>query len=572
MILEEMIEAARGARAVDLLLRNCKLVNVLSGEVYSASIAIWQGRVVGFGDDYKAKEEMDLKGMYAAPGFFDSHVHLESTMLTAPEFARAVLPLGTTSVVFDPHEIANVLGLEGIRYILETTENLPLNVFIVLPSCVPATDLETSGAHLLARDLEVFKDEERVLGLAEMMNYPGVIYNSHEVIDKLKAFFGKVIDGHAPGLNGKELMAYAVTGIGSDHECTTEREAEEKLRLGMHIMIREGTTAKNMDELINLVFKHPNYRISFCTDDKHPDDIEETGHINYIVRRAIQKGVPPIVAYQMATINAANYFKLSWKFGAIAPGRRADIIVLDDLNNVSIRKVFVKGRLVVHEGELVKGVIQPVSVPIRGTINVAWLYKEDFAIRARGKRANVINIVPDQVVTRKSVEAVKIEDGFAVADTERDILKIAVIERHLASGRIGLGFVRGFGFKSGAVASSVAHDSHNIIVVGTNDDDMLTAAVKIVKMQGGQVVVKNGEIIEALPLPIGGLISDQPYEEVKAKCRRIREAAQSIGSALSDPLMVMSFLALAVIPELRLTDKGLVDVTQFKIIPLFVKE
>ncbi len=571
MILEEMIEAARGGRTIDLLLRNCKLVIVLSGEIYETDIGIWNGRVIGFGS-YKAKEEIDLEGMYVAPGFFDGHAHLESTMLMPSEFAKAVLPHGTTSVIFDPHEIANVLGLEGIRYVLETTENLPLNVFLVLPSCIPATELETSGARLLAHDLEIFKDEERVLGLAEIMNYPGVIYNNPEVIEKLKVFFGKVIDGHAPGLTGKELMAYAVTGIGSDHECTTLEEAEEKLRLGMHIIIREGTTAKNHDELIKLASKHPTSRIFFCTDDKQPDDIEETGHIDHIVRKAIASGVNPITAYQMASINPATYFKLSWKFGSISPGRRADILALDDLKKVSIRKVFVKGQLVAEDGEVIPGVIKPTTFPIRGTINVAWLYKEDFKIRAKGRYINIIEVIPEQVITKKRVEEAKVENGYAVSDTERDILKVAVIERHMASGRIGLGFVRGFGLKSGAIASSVAHDSHNIIVIGTNDDDMLLAAVKIVKMQGGQVVVSNGEIIETFPLPIAGLISDRPYDEVKSACKRIREAAYRIGSKLKDPFMNMSFLALAVIPEIKITDKGIVYVNKFEFIPLFTGE
>ncbi len=567
--LEEMIEVARGEKPCDLLLKNGKIVNVFAGEIHDGNVAIYKGKIAGIGD-YKARKNIDLKGKYICPGFLDGHVHIESAMVTPPEYARAVVPLGTTTVVIDPHEIANVLGLEGIKYMLETSDNLPLNVFVMLSSCVPATDMETSGARLSAFDLRLLLDEPRILGLGELMNYPGVVHRAPEVMDKIRAARGKLIDGHAPKLGGKDLNAYIAAGIKSDHESTTLEEAREKLRMGMYIMIREGTTTKNLQSLLPLVKpgRNSSRKLFFVTDDRHPYDLLQEGHINFMIKMAIKSGINPVTAIQMATVNGAEYFKLK-DLGAVVPGYRADIIVLDNLKDFNILSVFKDGKLVASEGEIHPGVIKPISVPLRSTINTAWIEKEHFKIKARGKLVKVIEIVPNQLITRKRIEEIKIIDGQAVSDPERDVLKVAVIERHLASGNTGLGFVRGIGLKRGAIASSVAHDSHNIVVVGTNDEDMYTAAVKIVKLQGGLVVVENGKIIEELPLPIAGLMTGRKLEEVEDKIQALNAACRRLGAKVKDAFMVLSFLALPVIPEIRVSDKGIIDVVKFQLVPLF---
>ena len=466
-MLENIIAAARGESKCSLLLKNVNLINVLSGEIYKTSIALYEELIIGFGD-YEAEKTVDLEGHYACPGFIDAHVHLESSMVTVSEFARAVVPQGTTCVITDPHEIANVLGIEGVRYIHETSANLPLRVYIMLPSCVPATHMETSGACLSAEDLVMMSNYPRVIGLAEVMNYPGVIYRAPDIMEKLKGAGKKPIDGHAPALTGKDLSAYIVAGIGSDHECTVIEEGKEKLRAGMHIMIREGTTARNLEALLPLVTDKNHTRCSFCTDDRHPEDLLSEGHINSMVKRAIRKGVDPVTAVQMATINTAHYFGLK-HIGAIAPGYYADIVIFDNLHDFNIKEVYQKGIKIAENG---KYLASPVSASkatyLRGTVNVNW-QDINFKIKApKGSpcRARVIGVNKDQIVTNNLTEEITVKDGLAVADTEKDLLKIAVIERHMASGNIGLGFVKGFGMKEGAIASSVNHDSHNIIVVG----------------------------------------------------------------------------------------------------------
>jgi adenine deaminase len=491
-------------------------------------------------------------------------------MVSIPEYAHTVVPHGTTAVIIDPHEIANVLGLDGIRYMLESSKGNPLSVYIMVPSCVPATNLETAGATLTADDIEPLLRNKWVVGLGEIMNYPGVLFRDHQVLAKIRTAEGKRIDGHAPALSGRDLAAYAAAGVGSDHECTTLGEAREKLRVGMHIMIREGTAARNLRDLLPLITPSNARRCMFVTDDRHPADLIETGHIDHIIRTAISGGLDPITAIQAATLNPAEYFGLSDK-GAIAPGRRADLVVFDSFQDFNIEKVFRGGELVAENGSMLPrdaGSSRPV---LRSSMNVAPLCSEDFRIRSETGRVRVIDIVPGQVVTRELLEKPTVEDGFVVADVEQDILKLAVVERHLASGNVGLGLVRGFGLRRGAIASSVAHDSHNIIVVGTNDGDMLAAVEEVVRMRGGLAAVTDGISTATLPLPIAGIMSDRSTEEVNQAMKDLLQATTSMGSSLRDPFMAISFLALPVIPQLKLTDKGLVNVTQFKHVPLFVR-
>jgi adenine deaminase len=566
--IRETIEIAGGKRRVDLLLRNARVINTFSGDVHKTDVAVHNGRVVGFGA-YKAKSVIDLRGAHLAPGFIDGHVHIESTMVKVPEFGRIIVPRGTTTVVADPHEIANILGLDGIRYMLASSRNSVLGVYIMLPSCVPATHLETAGAELSGHDLSLLLNDERVLGLAEMMDYPGVIHGSSGALEKISIARGKRIDGHAPLVRGKDLYAYVSAGIKSDHECTTVEEAREKLRAGMFIMIREGTAAKNLKALLPLVNSENSRKCLFVTDDRHLDDIHSQGHIDHLVRSAIRLGVDPIRAIQMASINTAEYFGIK-DLGAVAPGYRADLIVFDDFKRLKISKVIKDGRLVAENGVLKPSAVTDYKGKVRGTINVRWIEYEDFAVKADGKKARVIEVVPDQIVTRSLVCPVKTDGGFVAADPARDILKIAVIERHMASGRIAKGLVKGFGLKKGAIASSISHDSHNIVVIGADDRDMYAAAVQVVKMQGGIVAACDGQVLEALPLPIAGLMSDRSSEFVREKLHRLIAAAHAMGSRLKDPYMAMSFLTLPPIPELKITDRGLIDAVGFKVVSLFV--
>lgn len=565
--LENRIRIARGEAMADLLLRKAKVVNVLSGDIHEEDVAIAHGSIVGFGD-YKAKEIINVQGLYLSPGFIDGHIHLESTMVTPVEFARIVVPLGTTAVVTDPHEIANVLGLDGLLYILKASRDLPLDLYIMLPSCVPATEMETSGAHLGAHELSLLLGEDRVLGLGEMMNFPGVIEMDPEVMRKIKITKKKIIDGHAPLLSGKDLNAYISAGIRSDHECTRLEEAREKLRKGMWIMIREGTTEKNMEDILPLVNPANSRRCLFVSDDRYPLDLLKDGHLNYSLKKAVGLGLDPILALQMVTINPAEYFHLEGQ-GAIAPGYRANLTVLEDLKDFKVKKVFKDGNLVAEDGSLIPREVTTERIVIRSTMNLDTRGIGNLRVKAEGDRIKVIEIIPGQILTRKCVEKAKIIDGEVVSDIERDILKIAVFERHMASGRVGIGFVKGFGLKRGAIASSVAHDSHNLIVVGVNDREMEIAVMEIVGMKGGQVVVADGEVIASLPLPIAGLISESPIEEVSQKVKGLINASKKIGCILENPFMALSFLALSVIPELKITDKGLLDVEKFKIVSLF---
>jgi adenine deaminase len=563
----KLLEVARGDAPADLVLKNVRLVNVRSGEIHDADIAVYAGRIAGFGE-YEGKGTTDLKGAFVCPGLIDAHVHIESSMVSVPEFARAVVPRGTTAVVTDPHEIANVLGVPGIRYMLDSAEGLPLRVFVMASSCVPATHMETAGAKLEAADLEPLFEHPRVIGLAEVMNFPGVFLGVPEVLAKIEAAGDRPVDGHAPGLSGPPLNAYVAAGVGSDHECTQLEEARDKLRRGMHIFIREGTAARNLEALLPLVTPSNAANCSFCTDDRHPEDLLDEGHIDTLLRMAIARGLDPITAIQMATINTANYFGLRG-LGMLAPGYRADMIVFDDLQDFRARIVFSEGGVVAEDGDYKSARPAPPAPP-GGGVQVKW-EAVDLAVPLAGEaKARVIDAIAGQIVTGQSVELLKAEDGRAAADPERDLLKIAVIERHRATGNVGVGFVRGFGLRRGAIASTVAHDNHNIVVVGADDSDMMTAARAVAETGGGQAVVADGRILESVPLPIAGLMSDLPLEQVRDRVEAMGKAARELGGTLPDPLMTMSFLALAVIPELKITDLGLVDVGQFKTVPLFV--
>jgi adenine deaminase len=566
--LKERIQIASGHGIADLLIKNGRVVDVFSGQIEKKDVAIFGGVIVGFGD-YQAREIIDVKGDFLCPGLIDGHVHIESSMVTIPEFARAVLPNGTTTVVTDPHEIANVLGREGIRFMAESARGLPLNVFIMLPSCVPATHMETSGATLRAIDLKSLFKEPWVIGLAEMMNFPGVIFRNPEVIKKIEMAKGKRIDGHAPMLSGKGLYAYLTAGIRSDHECTTLREAKEKLKNGMWIMIREGTTARNLRGLLPLVQPKNARRFLFVTDDRHPKELLEEGHIDSMVRQAIRWGIDPILAIQMATLNPAEYFRLD-DLGAIAPSYRADIVSFDHLGRFQIKKVFKDGVLVADNGKMLSSSIRKRKSPkVKGSVRIKPLKNNSFLLRSDESLAKVIQLIPDQIITKKGVKKILLKEGVAHPNIKEDILKIVVVERHKATGNIGIGFVQGFGLKKGAIGSSVAHDSHNLVIVGTNDQDILKAAEVIQAMSGGLVAVLDGRVLASLPLPIAGLMSEASVAQVNLQLEALHHAAKNLGCKIPDPFMTLSFLSLPVIPELKITDKGLVDVNQFKFVPLF---
>lgn len=570
MELISIIEVARGEKEADLLLKNGKIINVFSGEIYSTDVAIYKGMIVGLGEGYHAKNEIDISNQYLSPGFFDGHIHLESSMVKVSEFARTVVPLGTTSVVIDPHEIANVFGLEGIRYMLKSSKYNPLNIFMMLPSCVPASSFGTSGANLNITDLYHLFEEKWVLGLGEMMNFQGVLNKVPEVLDKITIASNKCIDGHAPNLSGKDLCAYISTKIRSDHECTTVEEAREKLRLGMYIMLREGSVTRNLLDLLPLIDSENSRRCFFCCDDRHPKDLIEEGHINYIIKTAIKEGIPPITAIRMATLNTAEYFRLR-NLGAIAPGYSADLVVFDNFQNFKILKVFKDGKLVAENGKLLDLNPKPLNVPIRSSVNIKWLKLEDFSIPDKKRKCRIIKIIPGQVITEKVIERPKTKDGLVIADIEKDILKVAVIERHHASEKVSVGLVKGIGLKKGAVGSSVAHDCHNIIIVGTNEKDMLNVGAAIAKMGGGLAISVDEKIINSLPLPIAGLMSDKTLPEVKENLDSIYKTAQELGITVDDPFMAIAFLSLEVIPHLKITNLGLIDVDQSKIVDLFVE-
>ena len=563
--LARLISVAKGERPADLILAHAKLVNTFTGEIEPGNVAIYGDRIAGVGDYHQAKQVLDLTGKYLAPGLINGHTHLESSMLDVGQYARAVVPRGTLALVTDLHEIANVCGLEGIRYVLNCARRLPLDLFLMAPSCVPATHLETSGASISPQDIRQILRWQETIGLGEVMNFPGVIGGDASILSKINLARGKIVDGHAPGVTGKDLAAYIAAGIHSDHESVSLAEARDKLRQGMFVMIREGSSEKNLDALLPLVTDKTYKRCFFVVDDRSCADLLRDGDIDAVVRKAIQRGLDPVRAIQMATINTAEYFRLD-RLGAIAPGYFANLIVLDDLSDLQIDMVFYRGHLVAREGDPLFPLPQPGDSGVTKTVNTKPFPMEALRLAASGEDMPVIEVVPGQIVTRQKREKVKIAEGFILPDTDRDILKLVVVERHKATGNIGLGLVSGFGLQKGALASSIAHDSHNIIVVGTNDNDIFTAVKEIERLQGGLVVTANGKILASLSLPIAGLLSNEPLEIVVDKLEKLEQTAKDLGATLPSPFATLSFLALPVIPELRLTDLGMVDVNNFKLI------
>ncbi|MFQ5806981.1 MAG: adenine deaminase [Phycisphaerae bacterium] len=574
MDLKTRIDIAAGREPADLVFKNGRIVNVFSCEIHEGDVAVAGDRIVGVGQ-YEGKETVDLAGRYICPGFIDGHVHIESSMLSVPEFAKVVVTRGTTAVVTDPHEIANVMGAEGIRFMLASSKYCPIHVYFTASASVPASQFESAGGELRALDLRPFLSDRWVLGLAEVMNYHGVVAGDPECLDKLRLTDNQPIDGHAPGLSGHELCAYVAAGIDTEHECTTLDEAREKLRLGLNIMIREGSQARDLDALLPLVRPDTLDRFMFVTDDKHVDDLLADGHIDHMIRRAVAAGMNPIHAIKLVTLNPARHFGLN-ELGAVAPDHLASLVILDDLEQCRARRVYCAGRLVAADGEALE-LDEMVRKPkmLRGSINVHWMEPEHFAIAAPHEGefdVHVIEIMDDRIDSRRSIERIRADGGQFHADPKRDLCKLAVIERHQASGNVGLGFVRGFGFSTGAIASSVGHDSHNLVVAGTNDHDMYTAAVHIVKIRGGFCVVKNGKVLADVTLPIAGLMSTVDARTLSAQLRTLRAAAQALDGKLRRPFMALSFLSLSVIGELKLTDRGLVDVRKYELIDLVASE
>jgi len=564
-LVSSLVSVAKGELPADLLLANARVVNVFAGEIEAGNVAIYQGTIAGVGDYHQAREVLDLKGKYLAPGLIDGHVHLESSMLDVTQYARAVVPRGTSAIITDLHEIANVSGLAGMRYVMDSARRLPLGLFLMAPSCVPATHLETSGASLDAQALRRVLRWKGCIGLGEVMNYPGVIGGDEGVLSKIALARGKVADGHTPGVGGKDLSAYIATGIYSDHESTSLDEAREKLRQGMFIMIREGSAEKNLEALLPLVTDKTYKRCMFVVDDRSCVDLLLDGDLDAVVRKAIGLGLDPVRAIQLATINPAEYFRLD-RLGAIAPGYQANLIVIDDLSSFRIDMVFYRGRLVARGREPLFPVDKVGGRRLANTVNIKSFDVEALRLTASGETELVIEIIPGQIITRKKREKVKVKDGVVMPDISRDILKLVVVERHKATGNIGLGLVNGFGLKEGALASSIAHDSHNIVAVGTNDEDILFAIKEIERLQGGLVAVAGGKVLASLALPIAGLLSDEPLEVMVEKLGKLEQAAARLGTRLSSPFSTLSFVALPVIPELRLTDLGLVDVSEFRVV------
>ena len=558
--LARRLAVARGDEPADVVVRGGRVLSVFTREWLQVDVAVADGVVAGLGS-YDGREVVDAAGRWVVPGFVDAHMHLESVKLMVDEFARLVLPLGTTAVVADPHEIANVLGVDGVHWLLDASAGLPLDVFFMAPSCVPASPFESPRRPLGPGDLESLMRRRRVLGLAEMMNFPGVVAGLPEELAKLRLEGAAHVDGHAPGLLGRELQAYAAAGIGSDHEALTVEEGRERLRAGMWLLIREASMARNLRALLPLVQEYGPGRIAFCTDDRDPEDIADDGHVNGMVREAVAAGIAPEDALLMASFHPAQWHRLR-RHGAIAPGCQADLLVLGDLERFVPELVLKRGRPVEE--------IPAAEAPewVRQTVRIRPVRPEDLAVPWSGGRVRAIGLVPEQVVTESLVREPAVAGGRAVADASRDLAKIAVVERHLATGRIGLGFVAGSGLRAGALGSTVAHDAHNLVVVGMSDEDLAAAVARLAELGGGIVAVEDGRVLAECPLPIAGLLSDAPLDEVIAQSRACNEAAAGLGWSGATPFLTLAFLALSVIPHLKITDRGLVDVDRFELVPL----
>ncbi len=568
---KNLIDAANNVIPCDLNLINCRLLDLLEGRIReNVTVSVKNGYVVGVDDRLAAIRTIDLRGKYLAPGLVDSHVHIESSMLTPAEYARIVLPRGTTTVVADPHEIVNVLGYDGMRYMLAASQGLPLEVYFMVPSCVPATGFDTAGAALYASDMYPFLREPRVLGLGEVMNYPGVLAKDQNLLDKIALFTdaGKAVDGHAPGLAGAGLSAYIAAGIGSDHECTTPAEATEKISKGMYVMLREGSTTKDLAHLLPAVNSRTASRFLICSDDRHPNDLVDEGHMDYALRLMLSGGVDVIDAFRIACRNPADWFGLR-SSGLVAPGYRADFVAFESLGDFRAAMVFKKGVLVAENGILLAQIPQS-GPPLRDSVNIKWLTEDDFRIPDTGKKVRVIQAIPGSIITESLVVEPKVEEGLCVSDPGRDIVRIFVIERHTGSGNIGKGFISGFGLTRGAFGCTVSHDSHNMIIAGVDDRSIFKAARHLNKMKGGLVFVVDGEVLLDLPLPVAGLMSDRDSTFVIERLREFDEIFRREGLTNTSPLMTLSFMALPVIPTLKITDRGLVDVSKFEPVELYV--
>lgn len=563
--LKDFIKKSQATSKAEIVLKNGNIINVFTGEIIKADIAIDSGIIIGIGN-YAGEKEIDLEDKYISPGFIDSHVHIESSMSSPSEFAKIIVPKGVTTIIADPHEIANVKGIQGIEYIINDSKSLPLDVYIMLPSCVPAADFENSGAILEAEDLKLLKDNESILGLGEMMNYPGVINGDDKVIDKLILFKDKIIDGHGPMISGKDLNAYVMGGIKTEHECSTIDEVNDRLRLGMHILIRQGSAAKDLKNIIPAVNKDNLRRFMFCTDDKHPEDLIKEGTIDFNIKLAIKSGIEAVDAIKMATINSAECYGLK-DIGAIAPGYKADLVVIDNLDDFNILKVFKDGKLVGQDNKALFETKEYIARNLMNSVNIKRVKKQDIQIKMETNKANVISVRENSLITEKAVREVSLSDGcFQYCD--EDILKLVIVERHKATGNIGVGLIENIRLKNGAIGSTIGHDSHNIIVVGDNDEDILAAIDQLEKIGGGITIVSNGQVVKSLELEIGGLMTSKPIEETNNRLKEMIRISYEILNVNKniDPFMTLSFMGLPVIPKLKLTDMGLFDVEKFDFI------